>query len=315
MKSKQGLIRKIGIAVKENDTHAIRLLKRFSGLFQKYKGQYKFSLENHIPKDVLSVLPKGLYTPRSFKSLLDHSDLILSIGGDGTILRCARNLLESNRWSKAKLLGVNAGHLGFLTFINPQEADSSLELTLKFPSKTRIEERSCLEVRIERSGKVWKKFQALNDCVLSKGSLSRIFEFHVEVDREFLSSYRSDGLIVSTPTGSTAYNLAAGGSILEPTIPALQLTPVCAQSLSAKPIVISDRRTVILSLGRHSSDVYLTIDGHTGIRVQSKDRIHISKSERSIQFLMPPSLNSSHYFPSLRQKLKWGTSLVFKGSA
>jgi len=315
MKSKRPLIRTIGIALKENDLHATRLLKRFSNLFLGFRDHYQFVLENHIPKEIAKSLPKGLFKLMSFSSLLDSSDLVLSIGGDGTILRCARSLLASNRWAKTKLLGINAGHMGFLTFINPQEADSSLALTLKYPNKARIEERSCIEVKIERSGKILKKFQALNDCVLSKGSLSRIFEFHVEVDREFLSSYRSDGLIVSTPTGSTAYNLAAGGSILEHTIPALQLTPVCAQSLTAKPIVVSNKRQIVLSLGRHSTEVYLTIDGHTGAKIQSKDRIHISKSDRCVQFLVPPNLSSLHYFPSLRQKLKWGTSLVFKGPA
>jgi NAD+ kinase len=173
-------------------------------------------------------------------------------------------------------------------------------------TRPKTERRSCLQVGIERNRKTFRQFHVLNDAVLSKGSLSRIFEFNVEVDGQFLSSYRADGLIVSSPTGSTAYNLAAGGSILDPTIPAVQLTPICPQSFSNQPIVVSDHHRIDLSVGRHSSDVFLTLDGHTGLRIEGQDRVRVEKSGKSVGFLLPPGMDWTHYFHSLRQKLKWG---------
>lgn len=249
----------------------------------------------------------------SIDQMASYCDLLVAIGGDGTILRAARYLLHKNAWKNTPLLGVNAGHLGFLSFVGANEAAKTLDAILNSSQKTQIEERSCLKVVIERKGRAYRSFDVLNDCVLSKGSLSRIFEFHVVIDGEFLSSYRADGLIASSPTGSTAYNLAAGGSIIAPNIPAIQLTPICAQMFSNKPIVISDSHEISLSVGRHSSDVFLTLDGHTGLRIEPTDKIKISKSSKMIRFLRPPGMKYSHYFHSLRQKLKWG--LVSKASA
>ena len=303
--SKLPVIRTIGIVLKEKDPHALNLLKRLSPLLATTRRRFRFLIEGAA---------KSHGPSAKLHQITAKAQIILVLGGDGTLLRCAKALLEKNAWQRCYLLGFNAGHLGFLTFVNQSEAQKCLESTLEKPAQARTERRACLEIRVERKGKVIHEFHALNDCVLTKGSLSRLFEFHIEVDRQFLSSYRADGLIISTPTGSTAYNLAAGGSIVEPNIPAMQLTPVCAQSLTSKPIVISDSRAVTLSLGRHSTDVYLTIDGHTGLQVLGQDRIHITKSRKSIGFLVPPNISSLHYFQSLRQKLKWGSSLAWKAS-
>mgnify|MGYP000910475741 CR=1 FL=1 len=310
---KPPVIRSLGFVFKENDQNAFRLLRKILPSLSTHKGRYRFFAESSFTK-AGSFEGSSLIKPLRFSHLIERSDLIVSLGGDGTLLRCARELLMTTHWKTTSLLGINGGNLGFLTALSPQEAPSALTLSLETPGTARIDPRACLEIRLERKNQRPRIFQALNDCVLSKGSLSRIFEFHLEVDGEFLSSYRADGLIASTPTGSTAYNLAAGGSIVEPSIPALLLTPICAQALSVKPIVISDQREVVLSLGRHSSDVYLTIDGHTGIKISSQDRIHITKSKKRVNFFVPPNISSSHYFQSLRQKLKWGTNLALRAS-
>ncbi len=303
--SKSVFFESIGVIVKENDREAIQALKRILSTLEGFKRDYHFYIENKAAR-LAGISKRSFVKPLAMDRLEKSVDLLIAIGGDGTILRSARHLLSGNSWQKSLILGVNAGHLGFLTFLSMQEAERSIRMLLQNPSKARVDRRSCLEVQVERGGRVIKTFHALNEAVVSKGSLSRIFELHVEIDGEFLSSYRADGLIVSTPTGSTAYNLAAGGSILEPAVTALQLTPICPQSLSNKPIVVSDIHQICLRLGKHSADVFLTLDGQMGCKVGANDRLKITKSIKSIGFVQTPDQNAAQYFHSLRQKLKWG---------
>ncbi|TVQ80675.1 MAG: NAD(+)/NADH kinase [Bradymonadales bacterium] len=231
---------------------------------------------------------------------------LVVVGGDGSILRACRLLMKTETWETCRVLGVHSGTVGFLAAMNVKEALKNLSSLLSRKNGLVEELRSCLHIKIERNSRIFRNFHVLNDCVLSKGSLSRIFEFQVEVNSEFLSSYRADGLIVSPPTGSTAYNLAAGGAIVHHDIPAVQITPICPQSLSNKPIILSDRHEISLRLGRHSSDVYLTMDGQKGLRMGDRDVVHITKSEKSIRFLNLGSRELKHYFESLRHKLNWG---------
>lgn len=312
LKSKPPVFRRVGILLKENDKHSLRVLERLIPLLSSLKSRVTFYSE---PQTLKALRKPVNIRALATESLVRKVDLLLVIGGDGTILRASRQLLSATAWKSTAILGINAGHTGFLNFLSPNDADGVLEGLLRYPKQGALEERSCLKVEIQSRLGRKTEFHALNDCVLTKGELSRLFEFHVEVDGEFLSSYRSDGLIVSTPTGSTAYNLAAGGAILQPEIPALQLTPICAQALSNKPIIVSDRKRIVLSLGRHSTKVYLTIDGHSGVQVTTGDRIVICKSPKSIRFLVPASVSRSHYFQSLRQKLKWGSSLALRSSS
>lgn len=297
----------VGIVAKLQSESSVECLRHLLPVFKEMGSRnrkIKFFVE---PATFTSLrMRKSFLQPMAIDRMAEHCDLLIAIGGDGTILRCARYLLYKDAWKRCHLLGINAGHLGFLTFVPAHEAKKILGDTLSLRVRPKIVKRACLEVGIERNRKIFRKFHVLNDAVISKGSLSRIFEFNVEVDREFLSSYRADGLIVSSPTGSTAYNIAAGGSILDPTISAIQLTPICPQSFSNKPIVLSDQHRVDVSVGRHSSDVYLTLDGHTGLRIEPQDRVRIEKSSKHIQFLLPPGMDWTYYFHSLRQKLKWG---------
>jgi NAD+ kinase len=302
------VLNRVGILLKENDPFSREVFQRLVPLFAEFKSSIRFCGEKAGLKNLAT--PKFIRQMNP-EAMAEYVDLLLIVGGDGSVLRAARYLLAEKAWKHCHLLGINAGHTGFLSLVSLLDLESHLLNIFQKPASHLVEVRSCLDVEITRRNSAKKHlFRALNDCVLSKGTLSRLFESHVELDGEFLTSYRSDGLIVSTPTGSTAYNLAAGGSIMEPSIEALQLTPICAQSLSNKPIVISDRKRIQLQLGRHSSDVYLTVDGHTGREVNDEDRIEIRRSTKSIRFLVPAALSASHYYHSLRQKLKWGANLA-----
>ena len=298
---RQFRLHSLGFILKEEDADALKVLRAWLPYLEKLKKQQR-GLQFLVEK---SVKAPPLFKKSSVQALLQEAQIVFSIGGDGTILKCAHHLLQRDAWREVYLLGINAGHLGFLNFFNATEGLQILRSLPKI-SGFLVDLRSCLKVRLfKRAGKEFE-FHVLNDAVLSKGSISRIFEFQVSIDKKFLSSYRSDGLIVSTPTGSTAYNLAAGGSIMEPMIEAIQLTPICAQSFSNKPIAISDEHKVSLELGRHSSDVFLTLDGQKALKIEQGDRIEITKSPKSIRFLTPKDLGSFQYFQALRQKLKWG---------
>ncbi len=294
----------IGILSKNDSPHCLNVLRKLVPYLKRYHTQYpnsRFSIDRSIKFNL----------PPQFKHLsaaqvAKTSDLLLSIGGDGTLLRSARLLVEAENWKSSFLLGINAGRLGFLTFLNQENLGKSIDRILgqKMPASSEL--RTCLEVNVKRNAKIWKRETFLNDAVIKNGALSRLIEYQVSLDGNFLSSYRADGLIVSTPTGSTAYNLAAGGAILEPLIPALQLAPICAQSFSNKPIVVGDHHEVQIQLSKNTIDAFLTLDGHTGIKLNASDKILIKKSKRSINLLLPETESSEHYLLSLRQKLKWG---------
>lgn len=296
---------KIGVILKMQDKNTLRLFLALRPLFVGKQLPYQFFLEEAALAQLKKTERAGLETA-SLHQMTKTCFMLIVIGGDGTLLRCTRELLHREAWKTCSLLGINSGRVGFLASLNAQEATKKMKTILQHPEKLGVEKRSCLRLAIQADGQKTKEYHVLNDVVLSKGSLSRIFEFEVSVDSEFLSVYRSDGLIVSPPTGSTAYNLAAGGAIIEPDIPAIQLTPISAQYFSNKPILISDRRSVFIRLLRHSTDIFITLDGHTGFRVKDEDLIQISKSAKQVNFLVPKENLQKHFFNSLRDKLKWG---------
>ncbi len=237
---------------------------------------------------------------KSLEKNLQDCELLLTLGGDGTLLRGARLLLETGAWKSCRLAGINTGRLGFLANLGP--GIKSRQLRALLSSKASLfARRTCLQVRSGR-----KQFHVLNDAVLTKGTISRLFELSVFVSGQLFSTYRADGLIVSTPTGSTAYALAAGGSIIEPSVPAIQLTPICPQSFSNKPIVISDSNQVLIKLVRSSSQIFLTLDGQTSMKIGAQQRIEISRSEKFISLYQGGESHQASYIHSLRHKLKWG---------
>lgn len=224
-------------------------------------------------------------------------DLIVVLGGDGTLLATARAL---NR-RPVPILAVNLGGLGFLTVITRDELYPTLEQVLagNYQSERRVQ----IEGEIVRADEALSSFLALNDVVLNKGAIARILDFDVLVDGQFVSSYKSDGLIVSTPTGSTAYSLAAGGPVIAPTVGAFIVTPICAHTLTNRPLVVPDSVTVEVVLKTERESAYLTVDGQMGIAARSDDIVRIRKSGSYVELIQPKQKN---YFEILRQKLKWG---------
>jgi len=236
----------------------------------------------------------------ALKKQIRGCDLLLTLGGDGTLLKGARLLLESDAWKNCRLAGINTGRLGFLASIGPGIDVDQLKRLLVSDAEE-FSTRSCLRIKVKK-----KEFDLLNDAVITKGSVSRLFEFRVFVNTQIFANYRADGLIASTPTGSTAYALAAGGAIIEPSVAAYQLTPICPQSFSNKPIVISDANHVRIEVVRSSSDVFLTLDGQISMQVGAHDAIEISRSVKSIMLYEAASSHQASYIHSLRHKLKWG---------
>ncbi len=224
-------------------------------------------------------------------------DLLIVLGGDGTLLATARAL---NR-KPVPILAVNLGGLGFLTLITREELYPTLESVLK--GEYRSERRVQIEGSLIRNDEVITTFLALNDAVLNKGAISRILDFELHVNGQFVSSYKSDGLIVSTPTGSTAYSLAAGGPITVPTVQAFVVTPICAHTLTHRPLVLPDTASIEIAVTTHREAAYLTVDGQVGIATHSEDRVRLKKADSYVELIQSPNKD---YFKILRQKLKWG---------
>jgi NAD+ kinase len=234
----------------------------------------------------------------SGRDVAGTADVLVVLGGDGTLL-AASHLVER----PVPVLGVNFGALGFLTEITMAELYPTLEGVLA--GQYRYEERRMLRARIRREGAEETTGDVLNDVVVTKSSLSRIIEVDVSVDGLFVSAFRADGLIVSSPTGSTAYNLAAGGPILHPALDAVVLTPICPHMLTNRPLVISDRSTIEVRLGAaREGDVHITLDGQQGFPLAATDVVTVTRSPRSIRLVKA----SRDYFEVLRTKLKWGES-------
>lgn len=224
-------------------------------------------------------------------------DLVVVLGGDGTLLKAAR--LYGGRG--APILGVNLGGLGFLTEINLEEF--YLILTAIQGGEFQTEARMMLSAEIIRQGLVLNPTSFLNDAVINKGALARIVDLETSIDDLFLTSYRGDGLIVSTPTGSTAYNLAAGGPILHPALQTIILTPICPFTLTNRPIIVQDNSTIEIRLGSKARDVWVTFDGQIGYPLEPEDLVRIKKAPVQIELIKSPFKN---YFEILRTKLKWG---------
>ena len=224
-------------------------------------------------------------------------DLLVVLEGDGTLLAAARALYRR----EVPIFAVNLGDLGFLTVITRDELYPALEGVLS--GNYRSERRVQIEGELVRADEVLSSFRALNDVVLNKGAIARIQDFEVYADGEFISNYKSDGLIVATPTGSTAYSLAAGGPVVSPSVEAFIVTPICAHTLTNRPLVLRDSATIEIVVKSQREAAYLTVDGQVGIATHSEDIVRVRKSDSCIELIQPPQRN---YYEILRQKLKWG---------
>jgi NAD+ kinase len=224
-------------------------------------------------------------------------DLMLVLGGDGTMIATARMVGDT----EVPVMGVNYGGLGYLAEFPLDDLFPALEGV--FAGKFRIQQRLMLSVELWRGPEMVTRNRVLNDVVVNKSALARIIEIEAYLNQQVVNLFRADGLIVATPTGSTAYNLSAGGPIIFPSMSAVVITPICPFTLSNRPIVVPDDSEIEVRLVTENEEVALTLDGQVGFDLQAADRVVIRKSKTMFNLVQPPNRN---YFDVLRNKLKWG---------
>lgn len=231
------------------------------------------------------------------EKLAANVDLVLVLGGDGTMIAAARLMGDA----EVPVLGVNYGGLGYLAEFRIEELYTALESILS--GNYRLDKRVMLAIELLRGDEHVIRNRVLNDVVINKSALARIIEIEAYLNQQFVNSFRADGLIVSTPTGSTAYNLSAGGPVIYPSMNAVVITPICPFTLSNRPIVVPDNAVIELCLKTEQQDVALTLDGQVGFPLKVEDRVVIRKSQTTFNLVQPMNRN---YFDVLRDKLRWG---------
>jgi NAD+ kinase len=282
-------MKKIGIICKEGSAGPAEILKDFVPWLEK-KGITVF-----IDRDAAAAIGRKGHPRAEVPSL---SDLVLVLGGDGTILSVARLACERG----IPILGVNLGGLGFITEVYKDDIYAAMESALT--GNCPFEERMMLSTNIVRHGERIAEYNVLNDVVINKGGTAKILDIEAYVDSSLMTSFRADGLIAATPTGSTAYSLSAGGPVLYPTVESIVLTPICSHSLAMRPIVLPQEAVVEIRHLTEGAEVYLAMDGQVGFSLRERDSVMIRKSPCKTRLLMPFKRD---YFKVLREKLKWGS--------
>ncbi|HDH01611.1 MAG TPA: NAD(+) kinase [Nitrospirae bacterium] len=247
-----------------------------------------------IDRDTSDILGIKGYSRSEMPGLVD---VVVVLGGDGTMLGAARLVAEKG----IPILGVNLGGLGFITEVNQSDLFTAIETMLK--GECSVEERIMIQADIVRNGEAITSYTVLNDVVITKGALARIIDLETYVDHSYVTTFKSDGLIMSTPTGSTAYNLSAGGPIVHPVLDCIVLTPICPHTLTNRPIVLSGESLIEVGLKSESEDVFLTLDGQIGVSLEKGDVVEVKKSPHKTRLFIPCERD---YFQVLREKLKWG---------
>ncbi len=282
-------MKKIGIIAKNTPT-AQKTVKNLTAWLEK-RGKKVF-----IDRETAIAIKRPGYDRAKIAAL---AEMIIVLGGDGTLLSAARSVAESR--ANVPIFGVNLGSLGFMTEVSVGELYENLEQAIA--GKLETEDRIMLSVSVIRNDKYVERYRALNDAVINKGALARMMDLTVSVDGIFLTTLRADGLIVATPTGSTAYSLAAGGPIIQPTVHGLIVTPICPQTLTNRPICLPDDVAITVCLTSESEDVTLTLDGQIGFSLEPLNIIEIRKSRYKLRLIKHPTKT---YYEILRTKLKWG---------
>ena len=282
------MMKKIGIICKPGRKEPQEILQELLPLLRQ-KG-----CEIFVDAETAAALNMNGFSRDEIASLVD---LVFVLGGDGTMLNVSRLVAEKG----IPILGINLGSLGFITEVNRDEIFSTVDKMLN--GGCAIEERLMLSAAIHREGKKIADYTVLNDVVINKGALARIIDLETNIDGNYVTTFKADGLIISTPTGSTAYSLSAGGPILYPTLESIVLTPICSHTLTNRPIVLPDHSKIEIIIKSLSEDVFLTLDGQVGFSLRMNDVITISKAHYKTKLLLPFERN---YFKVLRTKLKWG---------
>jgi NAD+ kinase len=282
-------MRKIGIITNPNKEGAVEATRKLIRWLEKRR------VKIYLDRETSASLNRSDGYPR--ERIPSRVEMILVLGGDGTLLSLVR--LMGNR--KVPILGVNLGGLGFLTEVTQKELYQVLDGSLK--GKFARDWRMLLNVRVHREGKQIAVYSVLNDAVINKGALARIIELETSINGHYLTTFRADGLILSTPTGSTAYSLSAGGPIVYPSLHSLTITPICAHALTNRPLVLPEGVNVKVKIRSKGDDVVLTLDGQVGFVLEDEDVVEIKKARNRICLVRS---TTKDYFDILRTKLKWG---------
>jgi len=280
---------KIGIIAKSNIEEPFEITKKLANWLKK-KG-----VEVYVEKE----LGKKIRHPNSVDrtDIPGLVDVILVFGGDGTFLGVARLACKFD----TPILGINLGGLGFLTEVTVDELYPMMERIIN--GDYEVEERQMLLTSIRRGKKNIGKYEVLNDVVINKGAVARIIDLAIYIEDSHVTTYRADGIILSTPTGSTAYSLSAGGPIVHPRIPVTIITPICPHTLTNRPLVVSSEMKVEIKVTTQEPDTYLTLDGQIGVRLKTGDVIEVKRTNTSVKLIKSPFRD---FFTILKTKLMWG---------
>ncbi len=281
-------MKRIGVILKIGKAEAIELAKE---LLPWLRGK---GLEVFVDEESADILNMKGYRRPDIPGLVD---LIIVLGGDGTLLSVARLVGDKG----VPILGVNLGGLGFITEVTASELYEAIDKVIE--DGCIQEKRLMLSAFIHRHGEKIAEYNVLNDVVINKGALARIIDLDTYINKQYVTTFKADGLIVSTPTGSTAYSLSAGGPILYPTLNCFVLTPICPHTLTNRPIVLPEDFSIEVRLKSPNEDVFLTLDGQVGFSLRQGDVVEVKKAEFATSLLMPCERD---YFNILRTKLKWG---------
>ncbi len=280
----------LGIIGNTRKTECCAILPEFLEWLTRQGARY---IADQDLKDLLQDLPYEYY-PR--EDLAKHCNVVLSFGGDGTMLSTARAVGVS----ETPILGVNMGGMGYLTDVSPDELREKMSDFLA--GKYIVENRMLLKATVETGGKA-KVFHALNDVVIDKGAVSRIIDIRTTIEGRYFNTFKADGIIVSTPTGSTGYSLSAGGPILEPSMEGIIINPICPHTLGHRPIVISADKSIEIESDPRLREQVFACDGFRELLIPPQTKVTVQKSERVVRLII---MKGRHFYDVLREKLNWG---------
>ena len=282
--------KRIGLLGKSEDGNVSMTLRALAGYLAEQQAEIL------LDKRIAGIFPDSRYPVVERKTLAESCSLAIVVGGDGTLLKAARSLAESG----IAVLGVNLGRLGFLVDVSPEDMTQQLDKILA--GDFTEEQRTLLHATVTRNNELLSETSALNDVVVHKRDIARMIELDTWIDGSFLNTNRSDGLIISTPTGSTAYALSGGGPILHPKLDAITLVPICPHTLSNRPIVVHDASVIKVIVHKGTLEATVSCDGQISHSLAAGDHITVRKHQHSLRLLHPPGHD---YFAVLREKLGW----------
>jgi NAD+ kinase len=280
---------RIGITGRTHKKETFEIIRELSDWLEKR------DVKVYVEKEFGAIINHPNSIP--YAELPESVDMVLVFGGDGTLLRVSRLVSKYG----IPILGVNLGRLGFLTEITIDELYPMMEYVLS--GKYEIEKREMLYATIHRWGEWIGNYVVLNDVVINKGAVARVIDLAIYVNASHITTFKADGIILSTPTGSTAYSLSAGGPIVYPTLPLTIITPICPHTLTDRPLVVSNEATIRVRVLTDTPDVYLTLDGQVGVNLMMDDIVEVKKADISVKLIKSPFRD---YFTVLKTKLKWG---------